>query len=1080
MLPTKLANSRDNGGDSTPDEDQGLIRCICDIDDDDGFTIQCENCLVWQHAVCVNIDQDNVPEEYLCEKCNPRKLDVKRAIDYQKRRMENEYKQSKDTRKRQRYAPAKGKRAEDGERRKRVSDSRPRTKPAKSGTGRESLSPTGMRTVDRQRDGVVPHDSNYTTIDRIILGADVQVLFQSVLSQLADQRNAVSSAAAFASTSAPSALAVDAVSATERGVNTPNGRTISHNTTNGDMRTPPPTDRTGDTSLPLMISINSEELNASAPLYRGLAGVDRGQTGLFARCQIKHNCYICEYKGHVILKAAYKEDPKNYYELLRTTRPYSQFHQEVDLCVDARRHGSEARFIRRSCAANVVLKSMCVVGSDDALIHLGLFAARDIGADEELTIGWEWDDGELPAVASMTPSDAEDYLARPEGRRMSKVWRQVFGGMACACPDAECDVRRLFAMLGVEESVARVESAGVLKRRASRPTKISAGTFDDGEMNGSPPPGRSPSGSGSLRGTHSRRGSGIGLQDSPASPLAVRGANSSDAVNNSRDALSLNTGQSLVNASTSRQSSADSVRAAAQQRQPDDDHSYQQSTNGQGGPRSRKRKPSAHLDGLGNGKSATISAPGSDCESTGSKKQRSVSSSSASRRGLCSDLPQKKLWINLYLEHAEDHEYDIAGAATAEVADPVASAVPADTETGTKKAQIDKAEVKVVVETKPASEEKSQSPKPSMEVDQAIVKSAPTDANAPTPSPSMSPTLASSAVMPDSSGTLAKLAVKDAPRQDLSPSQETQPEPTQKAESKPEPEVETELELKHEAAVTSPTKLPTTEIPAKKQRLSLAEYNKRRRGHTSVSGAKDSEGKPAAADLPSPQQKPEASIDVKLPESETSTKVAADTIRQLTPAPEQNGTQLPLLVSPTPMTAKSVDPFGRRSMISPPPPPPMAHMGVDDRPNGSSATGGRDHSYRFEREAAAYGPLHRARDRGRDSSGEREGGDVARRRDFRVRSQSRERGGRDRRYNSISGNHGHQVPTPARSATEWRTGGYAAGVGGMRALSMSPVQHPPPGSSGSAPGPSFAADDGGPHRSTARRTGSRGDSPSQR
>ncbi|KAJ2814929.1 SET domain-containing protein 3, partial [Coemansia erecta] len=63
--------------DSTPDEDQGLIRCICDIDDDDGFTIQCENCLVWQHAVCVNIDQDSVPEEYLCEKCNPRKLDVK-------------------------------------------------------------------------------------------------------------------------------------------------------------------------------------------------------------------------------------------------------------------------------------------------------------------------------------------------------------------------------------------------------------------------------------------------------------------------------------------------------------------------------------------------------------------------------------------------------------------------------------------------------------------------------------------------------------------------------------------------------------------------------------------------------------------------------------------------------------------------------------------------------------------------------------------------------------------------------------------------------------------------------------------
>ncbi|KAJ2842179.1 SET domain-containing protein 3, partial [Coemansia brasiliensis] len=75
MLPTTLVSSQDMG-DSTPDEDQGVIRCICKFEDDDGFTIQCENCLVWQHAVCVNIDQDNVPDEYLCEQCNSRKLDV--------------------------------------------------------------------------------------------------------------------------------------------------------------------------------------------------------------------------------------------------------------------------------------------------------------------------------------------------------------------------------------------------------------------------------------------------------------------------------------------------------------------------------------------------------------------------------------------------------------------------------------------------------------------------------------------------------------------------------------------------------------------------------------------------------------------------------------------------------------------------------------------------------------------------------------------------------------------------------------------------------------------------------------------
>ena len=57
-------------------EDEGEIRCICGITDDDGFTICCDGCFVWQHMVCVGITTDTVPDQYLCEKCNPRPLDV--------------------------------------------------------------------------------------------------------------------------------------------------------------------------------------------------------------------------------------------------------------------------------------------------------------------------------------------------------------------------------------------------------------------------------------------------------------------------------------------------------------------------------------------------------------------------------------------------------------------------------------------------------------------------------------------------------------------------------------------------------------------------------------------------------------------------------------------------------------------------------------------------------------------------------------------------------------------------------------------------------------------------------------------
>lgn len=47
------------------------IRCVCDNTDDDGFTIQCDDCLVWQHAICVGISKDNVPDSYFCDVCRP-------------------------------------------------------------------------------------------------------------------------------------------------------------------------------------------------------------------------------------------------------------------------------------------------------------------------------------------------------------------------------------------------------------------------------------------------------------------------------------------------------------------------------------------------------------------------------------------------------------------------------------------------------------------------------------------------------------------------------------------------------------------------------------------------------------------------------------------------------------------------------------------------------------------------------------------------------------------------------------------------------------------------------------------------
>ncbi|CAZ82803.1 unnamed protein product [Tuber melanosporum] len=89
--PPSLANS------STTPEDvadtSGEIDCICEISDDDGFTICCDKCDTWQHLVCVQLNGGNLPKTYYCPRCDPCSLavlDVQKAKDIQRQRREVE------------------------------------------------------------------------------------------------------------------------------------------------------------------------------------------------------------------------------------------------------------------------------------------------------------------------------------------------------------------------------------------------------------------------------------------------------------------------------------------------------------------------------------------------------------------------------------------------------------------------------------------------------------------------------------------------------------------------------------------------------------------------------------------------------------------------------------------------------------------------------------------------------------------------------------------------------------------------------------------------------------------------------
>ncbi|XP_043117645.1 PHD finger protein 20-like protein 1 [Puntigrus tetrazona] len=54
------------------EEDDGadeIVRCICEMDEENGFMIQCEECMCWQHSVCMGLLEDSIPDHYICYIC---------------------------------------------------------------------------------------------------------------------------------------------------------------------------------------------------------------------------------------------------------------------------------------------------------------------------------------------------------------------------------------------------------------------------------------------------------------------------------------------------------------------------------------------------------------------------------------------------------------------------------------------------------------------------------------------------------------------------------------------------------------------------------------------------------------------------------------------------------------------------------------------------------------------------------------------------------------------------------------------------------------------------------------------------
>ncbi|XP_040889447.1 histone-lysine N-methyltransferase SETD5 isoform X5 [Toxotes jaculatrix] len=158
--------------------------------------------------------------------------------------------------------------------------------------------------------------------------------------------------------------------------------------------TTPPSTAQIHTSVDAMDTINRTELACNntvlgSQMQLQLGRVTRVQKHrkiLRAAKNLEPDTLIIEYRGKVMLKQQFEVNGHFFKKPYPFVLFYSKFN-DVEMCVDARTFGNDARFIRRSCTPNAEVRHMIAEG----MIHLCIYAVSQITKDAEVTIGFDYE-----------------------------------------------------------------------------------------------------------------------------------------------------------------------------------------------------------------------------------------------------------------------------------------------------------------------------------------------------------------------------------------------------------------------------------------------------------------------------------------------------------------------------------------------------------------------------------------------------------------------------------------------------------------------------------------------------------------